>query len=1544
MKKILCMLFVSLSFFARAQIRDTLIVQPNDVKVELDDKGYHHITYGDNYVVEAGAPELPLVSKHYYIPRGAGEVQLTAIALDEIQKDGVYNVYPSQGLIPTNQAERPFVELSEEWSAVSYPTTFAEIISDNSIMGYRVVTVSYHPFAFCAGNGLLTMRNIAISLEYTIEDIPETENLQSSYRKNKCKEYIKSLVENSDLLEDSSTSSSASAYSREVPIRLFGEGRPIPDFIIITNEELKPAFRPLAEWKTRRGIYTIIETTEYIDSVCPGIDLCEKIRNYIKEKEEHWGEGLAILLGGGIDIIPSRTYKGVEGVEVTDVYYIDNNKVFPNPSNDFSKISFNSTIGRFPVNNIEEARILVQKSLAYEWASCNSLDYGYVNNTLVVSAYLEVDKNVGYMFKHLNYVKHTPNKRHWFLFDDFNNFHGAEGQGEELSRESFLGALSNGADSINQFHFIYHLDHSGPFSMGASLRLKGENITADDITHLNFTTDYYQVVLSEGCHPADFSTSCIAKSFLMQPSSGAIVFMGNTDVGWSNEHFGLDVFYKTMFGDVKWDWETRIDNVWKNYLIHENLKNTKSRFHILGDPTLSFWSETPEKYQNSYSKDGHYLTVTRPDNLVGKGSTICIYKEDEVYMIDTLCTEKEQLFYLQDIQTSGYVYITTTGIGQIPQRDSIYFDAREENLLEIANVELIREDNRGQANVLFPGETFSLQVTYRALKNNIPSNVVLKTEPVEDNLYVERLSQNTTIGRILQQGDTCQYSFMFRVRNDVPNLSKHNKNELEFRLSYSNNVYNSLGKHSVDVIKPELFVHSMETNLISDNLYDVKICLSTNGVTPFVGETVTFTSVDNSIMIEDSVSNFDVVLNHGNICELIYRVKIDNSATNSPNCVLSVHDAYGNLYSYAINPLANRPQSPSKYDISFYGGEDYIDIAGDFSQVICTTTGETFDIPYTNSNYVCFRHQPLESNTGYNYKLKRKKDGLESVESTGHTCYTKDRILNNFPNVVENASAFIGPINSWDVNHDGNQEIFGATWDYLEENGSLIAVRASGEDLFNDKDNHVIEPFAPTQGNFRNGVAIGELYDDGEQYLVSVTYSGANSVYCHKTSDNDGDGFPDLYWKKDTVLIKSKCSPIISDLDGDNISEVIVPSKGNLIIFEANGEIRNVIMNLDDSYRQPAVASIIPNSKGKQLIVPDGKNLNVYDANGEKISNYSISLSATVSSPIICDYDNDGYKEAITGELVEKDTKDYKDVLDSIYICAVKYNNTGVSKKKLFGYTRHLSGRNDAPFVMGDLNNDEKLEIVTISHSIMKEDSLIKYNTSSNKKVIASLASSSKGDYKELCNTEPCAIILLDTDGDSTKEVIYPEGEKCCFLSSSEAMFTGSTELLGTMHTSISKGLIASDIDNDGFTEIICGTKSGRLYVWKTKGSPNDIEWGYSRGNPQNTGEYGKVSFPQFIRNESYSESYTVAQDLYILGGQVTFSDTVSFEPNRKIVVWETGVLNIDGAILNNARIVVKPGGRVNITNGSIINLRDPKSLIVPKGAQLRMANSRIIN
>ena len=69
---------------------------------------------------------------------------------------------------------------------------------------------------------------------------------------------------------------------------------------------------------------------------------------------------------------------------------------------------------------------------------------------------------------------------------------------------------------------------------------------------------------------------------------------------------------------------------------------------------------------------------------------------------------------------------------------------------------------------------------------------------------------------------------------------------------------------------------------------------------------------------------------------------------------------------------------------------------------------------------------------------------------------------------------------------------------------------------------------------------------------------------------------------------------------------------------------------------------------------------------------------------------------------------------------------------------------------------------------------------------------------------------------------------------------------------------------------------------------------------------------------------------------------TATFAPHCKIVVWEDGVLNIDGATLNNARIVIKSGGKLNITNGGIINSRDNRPFVISKGARIKISNGKI--
>ena len=270
------MLLIGLSLCARAQIRDTLIISHNDIAIEFDGQ-YHHVRYGTKHIIEEGAPELPLVKRQYYIPSWATNLQFEINVLNEEVLPGNFNIYPSQGLIPMNETEKEFIELNEKWRDQLYPTLASEISEDEVLFGHRIITIAYYPFVYNASIGELAVRDVEISLNYSASESEIIENsLQSKYHRNVPDNYIRNIIENPEmfLAEQQVVQQRASSMLRGVTSPPYVQ--PSPNFIIITNQELKTAFSPLADWKTRRGIFTIIETVEYIDSNYSGSDLVKR--------------------------------------------------------------------------------------------------------------------------------------------------------------------------------------------------------------------------------------------------------------------------------------------------------------------------------------------------------------------------------------------------------------------------------------------------------------------------------------------------------------------------------------------------------------------------------------------------------------------------------------------------------------------------------------------------------------------------------------------------------------------------------------------------------------------------------------------------------------------------------------------------------------------------------------------------------------------------------------------------------------------------------------------------------------------------------------------------------------------------------------------------------------------------------------------------------------------------------------------------------------------------------------------------------------------
>ncbi len=99
------------------------------------------------------------------------------------------------------------------------------------------------------------------------------------------------------------------------------------EFLVVTNEELAPAFQPLIDWKNRTGFPAAVRTVEAISRDYPqGVDLAESVRLFLRDAYALWGTRV-VIIGGDPSIVPIRygrsyAYNLPTGVSIaTDYYY-----------------------------------------------------------------------------------------------------------------------------------------------------------------------------------------------------------------------------------------------------------------------------------------------------------------------------------------------------------------------------------------------------------------------------------------------------------------------------------------------------------------------------------------------------------------------------------------------------------------------------------------------------------------------------------------------------------------------------------------------------------------------------------------------------------------------------------------------------------------------------------------------------------------------------------------------------------------------------------------------------------------------------------------------------------------------------------------------------------------------------------------------------------------------------------------------------------------------------------------------------------------------
>lgn len=1599
-----------------AQITGSFRIEEPEVEVfESGYEPYVSISFpGSQLVTEIGCPQLPYVTRSYVVPIGA---RVTGVRVTRLSKQlfpGYYRIVPAQPPVPTNYVEvQSDFQINDSLYASSggYPGERVRILSDGYDQGYHIVTVGIYPVEFRPASREVYLCDIDYMLEYSVAAarngsatvLPK----QSRQRADRIQDYIRSYVQNPGQVSGFSPEVNVVTPAGNVPVRM-GQNRSamplsvmeevVPDYLIITNEALKPAFQKLADWKTAKGVPAIIKTTEEILNEYPGSDLPERIRNYLIACYYKWGAGLYVLLGGDYNIIPAKKFPSRESSDiqiVVDLYYATTDGDWNISSYiDTVGYSVNSFQGRASVENSQEAETFVRKVLIYEKGE--EVNVSYYNNLLVWDA-LIAEGSDGTLRLQGKYsltsrVNYPQSIYKWFIFDDNvcsgvskysyeTSTNGDWDRGpcvvgnQELNRENVFSALNNGVPQLpnpesKMFHIVYCNDHGSPASLGTSSKDKGESLTREDATSLQ-NGNYLQIFMTGSCNTADFQKDCIAERFLNNPNGGAVAYIGNSDIGWSSNRFQFNNFM----------------NAWKNSEVSHSLGylfrqiqtldgngqyyGSNRKMVLLGDPEMPVWSKTPEKLQVSVESinlsgvNTFYFTV---DELPGCGRLhICLKKGDEVYISQEVTQPGCSPWFYLPLYSRDSIDVVITAPDCIPYIKRFAAVADPDINPYVSGVSVTDGGEAGTTGnadgKLDAGETAALSV-FLGNSGKITAQNITATLSC-NSPYVTLLDTQITLAD-LPAGVTkeCENKFRFRLDKDMPELLKNNLPDSVVRFTVTIRAQGVSEPFSysfaVDVytagpVQGNKEIVSGNNSWQAGTQVAFKVNLTNRSRGEATGLTAVLTAVGSSATVVSGQSVYPDIRQwetKQNTTDFTVRLA-DSYAGGALNFNLKLTNVYGREWNYNFN-LKNRPAAvdnatikarPEVSEVLLSWGA----VSGAYGYNIYRATSPSSDYQKINRFPVMltnYRDYGLASLTDYMYKISAvSADGNESPLSSAVAVSMIYPQMGLFPVLVSDAGRCTS-VRTADVDFSGKHRILTThqAFEYAKQYGIVEVLDSDGNEMF-DIDNNVTTRtgFARLKSHAA-GLAVGDLFGTGENQLVAITTDvnrpeNRNQVVCYAFTDSTEHNKPDLLWSRDVDNFAYMKAPIIANLDNspDCTQEIVLITHGNS---------------------------------------PVGyKEIQIWNCHGEKIRTLESGLSI-YSWLAVSDLDNDGDMEIIAGlpgkvKIWHHDGTPYLG-RETFYSESVVING----ELKYYDFK--------SPVIV-DLDWDGEKEVVipgTVGGDIFRifvlradgtlqpgwENTETIYNKNSSVGVDVAIGDLYNNGEKNIVALGKDCVKIWNADGTLQKNIPVPGLEPGVFapvladMDDDEAVdivfgntaaadnaiyvyrpdgtrvkgFPVYMEENGAMQTSP----VVADVDGDWKNELIAGY-GGHIYMWKTDGRADVIKWGSYRYDCRNTGWYQSPPTTG-IKNSVTWTRWTGAYGNVVVeqGGTLTVASRWTMSKSSNIIVKSGGHLIVKGTIMN-ANIKVLPGGKLTM-EGGIVQLRESGECTVLNGAELDFQRGEI--
>jgi len=518
-KTLFCSIFIIFTL-----LLSSLKMTVENFEFQIDERNNYSIirTGQDNFYHNIeGSPSIPLKSVFFEIPLNN---KIFSVTIQPKENTTIFldkQLYPIQKAIPlSSQDQASFTEPeSQYYSRDIFPEkplyNFGTGQSGNKMLGYiSFYTCSYFP----------QIGEIQIPKNYNIivdlEDNHDFDNFPENQATNK----ILSALNLSD-------------RERDDEIK----------YLLITPEQFMEEYDELLSWRKIQGLEIYQETVEFIENNYPGIDIQEKIRNYIITKYEN-DEISYVTLGADVAYIPEREafafdcgYGGSwnENDLPSDMYFsclngswnANGNEIYGEEDDEVDYFP-EVFVGRIPANTEEEVENYVSTLISYE--SGIHPDYNKAGG-FSMALWTGSDSEVCQQYIYENYF---PD------FYDINFIYGIENYTE------------NAYQMMNENqNMVQHTGHAGI----STLSLQDGGIRNDNLDLLN--NDFGGIFYSIGCWSAAIDYNSIGENLVNAIDKGMLGYVGNSRYGWgapSASGFGFSEFFqKEFFKNIFWN-ETTI--------------------------------------------------------------------------------------------------------------------------------------------------------------------------------------------------------------------------------------------------------------------------------------------------------------------------------------------------------------------------------------------------------------------------------------------------------------------------------------------------------------------------------------------------------------------------------------------------------------------------------------------------------------------------------------------------------------------------------------------------------------------------------------------------------------------------------------------------------------------------------------------------------------------------------------------------------------------------------------------------------------------------